>query len=79
MNKAGYVLLRDKRIDDSITAFEINTKHYPQSWNAWDSLAEAYMTANKFPQAIEFYQKSLALNPLNGTATEMISKMQKGK
>ena len=37
------------------------------------------LTFRDSKKAIEFYQKSLAINPLNGTATEMISKMQKGK
>ena len=79
MNKAGYELLAGKRIGDSITAFELNAKYYPQSWNAWDSLAEAYMTAGKYQKAIEFYKKSIDRNPMNSTATEMIAKMSKGK
>lgn len=73
MNHTGYELLEKKRIDDAVAAFELNAKHYPQSWNVWDSLAEAYMAKGDREKAILFYERSLKLNPLNSNAVKMIS------
>ena len=42
MNQLGYVLLRLKKPDDAIEVFTQNTEDHPESWNVWDSLAEAY-------------------------------------
>jgi len=41
-NQAGYDLLNSKQIEQAIFVFSLNTKVYPKSANAWDSLAEAY-------------------------------------
>lgn len=30
-----------KKFDDAIAVFKLNTQLYPNSWNAYDSLAEA--------------------------------------
>lgn len=48
---------------------------YPQSANAWDSLAEAYMIGGK-ELAIDYYKKSLELNPNNPSALEIIKKLE---
>ena len=42
----------------------------------YDSLAEAYMTAGENERAIEFYKKSLALNPANTNATKMLETLK---
>ncbi|PWU05061.1 MAG: hypothetical protein C5B52_00410, partial [Bacteroidetes bacterium] len=78
LNSIGYVLLREKKIDDAILIFTENTKVFPESSNAWDSLAEGYMNKGENELAIKYYQKSLALNPDNNNATEMIKKIQSG-
>ena len=57
-------------------AFELNVEAYPNAWNAYDSLAEAYMNGGKNQQAIEFFEKSLDLNPANTNATDMIAQIR---
>ena len=79
MNATGYRLLRAGRLAESITAFLLNTKSYPGSWNTWDSLAEAYLKAGNIPLAIETYKKSLELNPGNLAARQAIEKMTGAK
>ena len=79
MNATGYLLLRAGRIAESIAAFLLNAKSYPGSWNAWDSLAEAYMKAGNIRLAIENYEKSLKLNPGNQGARQAIEKMAGAK
>jgi tetratricopeptide (TPR) repeat protein len=75
MNATGYLLLRADRTEDAIRAFLLNAAAYPRSWNVWDSLAEAYVKAGNNTRAIESYKKSLALNPGNLGAREMIAKL----
>jgi Tfp pilus assembly protein PilF len=58
--------------------FELNVESYPNSFNVYDSLAEAYMTAGDDERAIEYYRRSLEINPGNTNATQMIDKIRSG-
>jgi cytochrome c-type biogenesis protein CcmH/NrfG len=49
---------------------------HPESWNVYDSLAEAYMNSGEKTLAIQNYQKSLELNPKNNNAAAMLKKLQ---
>jgi CubicO group peptidase (beta-lactamase class C family) len=75
INSLGYRLLRKKRLGDAVCILQLNTELHPQSANAWDSLAEAYMNSGDKPQAIEFYEKSLTLNPKNDNAVVHLKKL----
>lgn len=76
INDMGYTILRLKKVDDAILVFEQNTTDFPQSSNAWDSLAEAYMTKGNKELAIKYYEKSLELNPNNKNAVEQLKKLR---
>ncbi len=76
MNSVGYRLLGKKRFPEAIEVFKQNTIDFPNSWNAYDSLAEAFMVNGNKERAIEYYQKSLDLNPQNRNAVEMIKKLK---
>ncbi|RAV28620.1 alpha/beta hydrolase-fold protein [Sinomicrobium soli] len=76
MNNYGYKQLRSNNIDDAIKIFEQNVKNYPGSWNAYDSMGEAYMKKGKRQLAIENYEKSIALNPDNEGGREMLEKLK---
>jgi Tol biopolymer transport system component len=60
-----------------VAVFEMNAEAFPQSWNVWDSLAEAYMwgLSNK-EKAEEYYQKSLDLNPASQSAKDNLSQIR---
>jgi CubicO group peptidase (beta-lactamase class C family) len=75
MDQLGYRLLSIKRVSDAIAVFLQNTEDFPQSGDTWDSLAEAYMDNGDKGQAIQYYQKSLELNPANDNARQMIKKL----
>ncbi|WP_158267148.1 serine hydrolase [Chitinophaga niastensis] len=77
LNSMGYLLLRDKNITDAIAVFTQNTKDYPDSYNVWDSLAEAYMGQGNTTLAIQYYEKSLVLNPKNQNAVDKLKKLKK--
>ena len=41
-----------------VDIFKLNIKRFPDSWNVYDSLAEAYMKNDKEELAIKYYEKS---------------------
>lgn len=61
LNTYGYQLMGQQRIDDALAIFEKNVKAHPQSWNVYDSLAEAYGIKGDRKKAIENYSKALNL------------------
>jgi len=72
LNSVGYKLLAEKRVQDAIVIFEVNARAHPDSWNAFDSLGEAYLAANDRERALQAYTRSLDLNPANDNAKRMI-------
>lgn len=76
MNSIGYSFLNANDIPNAIAVFTQNTKDFPNSWNVWDSLAEAYMKQGNKKLAIEYYEKSLALNPKNDNGAEQLKKLK---
>ena len=71
----GYELIREKEFKEAIRILQLNVEAYPQSSNAYDSLAEAYMGDGDKPQAVANYQKTLELNPKNRGAALMLQKL----
>lgn len=63
LNTLGYRLLRTDRIGEAIEIFTLNVKAYPESWNVYDSLGEAYFVNGNRELALENHKKSLELNP----------------
>lgn len=63
INDAGYNMLNGKQNDAALSVFELNTKLFPKSANAWDSFAEANWKAGKIDKAIEYYNKAIELDP----------------
>ena len=61
LNMTGYSLLQDKKTDRAISVFKLVTKSYPDSANAYDSLADAYVAASQPQQAIAASQKEIEL------------------
>ncbi|HLO14832.1 MAG TPA: serine hydrolase [Anaerolineales bacterium] len=68
----GYLLLADKKPEDALEALKLEVLEYPQYWNAYDTLAEVYMTIGEKQLAIQNYQKSIEINPENQNAVENI-------
>jgi tetratricopeptide (TPR) repeat protein len=78
LNVIGYRLLSMGKLKEAIGIFALNVQIFPGSWNAYDSLGEAYMKSGQKGPAIQNYEKSLKLNPRNNNAVEMLKKL-KGK
>ena len=43
MNALGYKLLGNNKTSEAIEIFKLNVEAYPESWNVYDSLGEAYI------------------------------------
>ncbi len=75
INSLGYRYLMNGDTDTAIRIFTFNVKTHPDGFNAYDSLAEAYMAADQDERSIRNYRKSLELNPKNANAVTMLKKL----
>lgn len=77
LNALGYELLKEKRVAEAIDIFSLTVKQNPESWNAYDSLGEAYALAGETKLAISNYEKSVQLNPKNEEGMRKIESLKK--
>jgi hypothetical protein len=76
INNLGYSLLQEGKLVEATVLLKLNVEFYPDAWNTYDSLGEAYMKAGQKDLAISNYKKSLELNPQNSNAREMLKKLE---
>jgi tetratricopeptide (TPR) repeat protein len=76
-NGVGYYLMNSGKIHEAIEVFKLNVELFPESFNVYDSLGEAYMKSGDNKNAIKNYQKSLELNPENNNAKKMLKALEK--
>lgn len=79
LNILGYKLMRSGTVTSSIKLFQLYVSEFPNSANAYDSLAEAYFNNKEYALSKQNYQKSLELNPDNTNAGEMLKKIEELK
>jgi TolA-binding protein len=77
INRAGYELMEGGKVQDAIELFKMNVRLFPQSWNTYDSLGEAYAKTGDTTLAIQNYEKSVQLNPKNETGIAALAKLKK--
>ncbi len=71
----AYHFLHTKDYESAIKIMKLNLKHYQDSWNAFDSLGEAYSFAGNNKEATIHLKKSLELNPENEHAKKLLAKV----
>jgi dienelactone hydrolase len=76
MNLWACDLMSQNHLPEATELFKLNVQMYPDSWNAYDSLGEAYMNAGQKQLAIDNYKKSLELNPANDNAKEKLKVLE---
>jgi CubicO group peptidase (beta-lactamase class C family) len=79
LNDLGYLLLQEGQLPAAVTVFQRNVQEYPQSWNVYDSLGEAYMDVGQKYLAISNYEKSLQLNPKNENGIQKLKQLKESK
>lgn len=77
INRLGYALLQEKDPSSAVVLFKLNTKAYPDSANAWDSLGDGYEATNDIQDARMSYARSVELNPDNEHAKGELIKLRK--
>jgi CubicO group peptidase (beta-lactamase class C family) len=75
VNQAGYTLMGSKKLEDTILLFRKNVDLHPDSWNAYDSLGEAYMKHGDKDLAVKNYRKSVELKPTNENGLAALKKL----
>jgi len=73
----GYEYLKQNKTQEAIKVFALAVELFPESWNAYDSLGEAYMKADNKELAIENYEKSVKRNPDNKSGIEALKQLKK--
>jgi tetratricopeptide (TPR) repeat protein len=75
MNNIAYRYLRANKIAEAFEAFKFNIEIFPDSYNVYDSIGEAYFDNHEYNLAIQNYKKSLEVNPKNKNAENMLKKI----
>ncbi|MCZ6593932.1 MAG: tetratricopeptide repeat protein, partial [Bacteroidetes bacterium] len=78
---AGYNMLGSGQHQEAIAVFSFITQLFPESANAWDSLAEGHLRAGLKEKAIELYNKAISMDPDGRTgrnAREMLKTIAEG-
>lgn len=74
INMVGYGFFKNENYSRALEIMKLNVTHFPQSYNAYDSLAEIFMKTGDRGRAIENYRKALKLNPNKTEAEKRIYK-----
>ncbi|KFL36399.1 serine hydrolase domain-containing protein [Arenimonas donghaensis] len=68
LNFQGYRLVSQERYAEAVAVFELVTRLFPESANAWDSLGEGLGRAGRRDDARRAYRRALELDPGMDTA-----------
>jgi len=79
MNEMGYKYLIESKLEEAIAIFKMNVEFFPENWNCYDSLGEAYLEMEEIASALSNYQRSVELNPDNTHALEVIKQLKEIK
>ncbi|WP_100259634.1 serine hydrolase domain-containing protein [Qipengyuania seohaensis] len=76
INGFGYALLGAGDLDRSIAVFRLNSRLFPDSTNAFDSLGETYEKAGQWANSISSYQEALRLSPDSSRLQEALQRIE---
>jgi CubicO group peptidase (beta-lactamase class C family) len=77
LNSLGYYLISLKKMAAALALFKLNVELHPDSWNAYDSLADGYAKNGEKALAIKNYEKSLVLNPKNAAGAKKLEELRR--
>ena len=75
LNTLGYQFLEEDQKEIALALFKLNVAQFPEASNPYDSLGEAYLKSGEQTLAITNYKKSLALNPANDNARDVLKSL----
>lgn len=72
LNALGYGALRLRDFDLAIDVFKLNTELFPDSWNPWDSLGEAYLAAGRTEAGNRAYARAREMRDRGGAVIALL-------
>lgn len=75
VNAWGYKLMRAGDVKSSVAILRLNAELHGDSWNAFDSLGEAYAQAGDKAMAVDCFRRSLAMNPSNTNSAAWLERL----
>ena len=81
MNRTGYQVMSSGDVATATFVFQLTAELFPDSANAWDSLAEAHWKGGNIEKAKELYQKAISMDPdgsVGENARKMLEEIRKG-
>ncbi len=79
LNMSGYGFLQENKVPQAVRLFRTVVELYPDSWNAYDSLGEALLSAGDTDGATRMYEKSVELNPDNQNGKDALARIRDGR
>jgi len=76
-NNNPYHLPEQHFYKHAVESLKMNIELFPDSWNAYDSYAEALLADGQKEAALKMYQKSVEINPKNENGKKVIEKLLK--
>ena len=77
ISEIGNVWLDKKLYTEAIAVFKLNVKVTPNSWNALNSLAIAYLNNDQVELALTNFEKSIEINPDNDYGKQQIKEIKR--
>lgn len=76
LNRAGYDFMRRAMLADALHVFRLNCDLFPDSWNVYDSYAEALLASGDRNGAVTNYRKSLELSPNRKAGRKRLAELE---
>lgn len=74
-NDLGLQLLRARKTEEAYKLFKHTEALFPDSWGVYHGLGETYRIMGQKQQAMEYYRKSLKLNPNNEESMRAMARL----
>lgn len=76
-NPNPYRFPEEHKYNEAVETLKLNMELFPNSWNVYDSYAEALLTVGRKDEAIQMYKKSIELNPKNESGKKILEQLLK--
>jgi len=63
LDRYGYQLINKNKVHEALIVFKLNMERNPDSWNAYDSYAEALKISGQYQEAIKYYELAKEIAP----------------
>lgn len=63
LNHTGYFYLGKNEVKKAIAVFKLAVREYPDHFNPYDSLGDAFLANNEIEMAIQYFEEALKRNP----------------